>query len=57
MERKPIALGIGCEQRPIEVAVDVRRIPQSRTKPQFNRDTLRDALATVHIGCRFKQRA
>ena len=34
----------------IEVIVDVRRIPQSRTNPQFNRDTLRDALASVQIG-------
>jgi uncharacterized protein (DUF488 family) len=34
----------------VEVVVDVRRIPQSRTNPQFNYDTLRDALAMVEIG-------
>jgi hypothetical protein len=38
------------EASQIEVIVDVRRIPQSRTNPQFNRDTLRDALASVQIG-------
>jgi uncharacterized protein (DUF488 family) len=34
----------------IELVVDVRRIAQSRTNPQFNRDTLLDALATAKIG-------
>jgi uncharacterized protein (DUF488 family) len=34
----------------IELLVDVRSIPRSRTNPQFNRDTLPDALAPEHIG-------
>jgi uncharacterized protein (DUF488 family) len=34
----------------IELVVDVRRIPRSRTNPQFNRETLADDLATVQIG-------
>ena len=34
----------------IELVVDVRRIPHSRTNPQFNRETLADDLATVQIG-------
>src|SRR4026208_2088169 len=34
----------------IELVVDVRRIPRSRTNPQFNRETLPDDLATVQIG-------
>src|SRR6188472_2521757 len=34
----------------IELVVDVRRIPRSRTNPQFNRETLVDDLATVQIG-------
>jgi uncharacterized protein (DUF488 family) len=34
----------------VEVVVDVRRIPQSRMNPQFNRDMLRDALARAQIG-------
>jgi len=33
----------------IEIVVDVRRIPRSRTTPQFNRETLADDLATVQI--------
>ena len=33
----------------IETLVDVRSIPRSRTNPQFNRDTLPDSLAPVHI--------
>jgi uncharacterized protein (DUF488 family) len=33
----------------IELLVDVRSIPRSRTNPQFNRDTLPDALASEHI--------
>jgi len=33
----------------IETLVDVRSIPRSRTNPQFNRDTLPDALAPEHI--------
>lgn len=33
----------------IESLVDVRSIPRSRTNPQFNRDTLPDALAAEHI--------
>jgi uncharacterized protein (DUF488 family) len=34
----------------IETLVDVRSIPRSRTNPQFNRDTLPEALAPAHIG-------
>jgi uncharacterized protein (DUF488 family) len=34
----------------IELVVDVRRIPRSRTNPQFNRETLPEDLATVQIG-------
>ena len=34
----------------IELVVDVRHIPRSRTNPQFNRETLADDLATVQIG-------
>jgi uncharacterized protein (DUF488 family) len=34
----------------IETVVDVRSIPRSRTNPQFNRETLPDALSRQHIG-------
>ena len=34
----------------IETVVDVRSIPRSRTNPQFNRDTLPDALSREQIG-------
>jgi uncharacterized protein (DUF488 family) len=34
----------------IETLVDVRSIPRSRTNPQFNLDTLPEALAAVNIG-------
>lgn len=34
----------------IDLLVDVRSIPRSRTNPQFNRDTLPGALASEHIG-------
>jgi uncharacterized protein (DUF488 family) len=34
----------------VELVVDVRHIPRSRTNPQFNRETLPDALASVRIG-------
>ncbi|ACC73719.1 DUF488 domain-containing protein [Paraburkholderia phymatum] len=34
----------------IETLVDVRSIPRSRTNPQFNRETLPDALSDEHIG-------
>jgi uncharacterized protein (DUF488 family) len=33
----------------IATLIDVRSIPRSRTNPQFNRDTLPDALAPEHI--------
>ncbi len=33
----------------VELLVDVRSIPRSRTNPQFNRDTLPDSLAPAHI--------
>ncbi|MBN3757672.1 DUF488 domain-containing protein [Paraburkholderia sp. Tr-20389] len=34
----------------IGTLADVRSIPRSRTNPQFNRDTLPDALSREHIG-------
>lgn len=34
----------------VVLAVDVRRIPRSRINPQFNRETLPDALTKVQIG-------
>lgn len=34
----------------VEHLVDVRTIPRSRTNPQFNRDSLPDALAPFQIG-------
>jgi uncharacterized protein (DUF488 family) len=34
----------------IGTLIDVRSIPRSRTNPQFNRDTLPNALAPEHIG-------
>ncbi|MEM5387351.1 DUF488 domain-containing protein [Paraburkholderia phymatum] len=33
----------------IETVVDVRSIPRSRTNPQFNRETLPDALSRKHM--------
>jgi uncharacterized protein (DUF488 family) len=35
-----------------DLVVDVRTVPRSRTNPQFNRDTLPDALAAHGIGYR-----
>src|SRR5262249_47310465 len=34
----------------VAMVVDVRTVPRSRTNPQFNRDTLPDALAPFQIG-------
>jgi uncharacterized protein (DUF488 family) len=34
----------------VALVVDVRRMPRSRTNPQFNRETLPDALANAQIG-------
>jgi uncharacterized protein (DUF488 family) len=34
----------------VTLVVDVRRVPRSRTNPQFNRETLPDALAKAQIG-------
>lgn len=34
----------------IELVVDVRAIPRSRSNPQFNGDTLPGALATFQVG-------
>jgi uncharacterized protein (DUF488 family) len=34
----------------VDRLIDVRTVPRSRTNPQFNRDTLPDALARHHIG-------
>lgn len=36
----------------VELLVDVRTVPRSRTNPQFNADTLPEALAGHHIGYR-----
>lgn len=36
----------------VELLVDVRTVPRSRTNPQFNADVLPDALATYGIGYR-----
>ncbi|WP_119274464.1 DUF488 domain-containing protein [Taklimakanibacter deserti] len=33
----------------IEFVVDIRTVPRSRTNPQFNKDTLPDALAAVGV--------
>ena len=38
------------QEVPIELLVDVRTVPRSRTNPQFNIDTLPAALAAVGIG-------
>ena len=35
---------------PVEVVVDIRTVPRSRTNPQFNQDVLGDALAPYQIG-------
>ena len=37
-------------QAPVELLVDVRSFPRSRTNPQFNTDALRDCLAAAGIG-------
>jgi uncharacterized protein (DUF488 family) len=34
----------------VNLLIDVRTVPRSRTNPQFNRDTLPDALRTAGIG-------
>ncbi len=39
-------------QAGVDLAVDVRTIPRSRTNPQFNADTLPDGLASWQIGYR-----
>src|SRR3954470_17701064 len=44
-------IGLLRESR-IEVLVDVRAFPRSRRQPQFNIDTLPDALASAGIGYR-----
>ena len=33
----------------IELVADVRKLPMSRTNPQFNKDALAEALATFHV--------
>ena len=40
------------QQAAIELVVDVRAIPRSRTNPQFNTDVLRDSLAAAGIAYR-----
>jgi uncharacterized protein (DUF488 family) len=37
----------------VEVLVDVRSVPRSRTNPQFNADVLPATLNTAHIGYRY----
>ena len=40
----------------VELVIDVRSIPRSRTNPQYNLDTLGDALAPFQIGhCRIEE--
>jgi uncharacterized protein (DUF488 family) len=60
----PIIYTIGHSTRPIaefltlvqqvgvDLLVDVRSIPRSRTNPQFNADALSEALGSVEISCR-----
>jgi uncharacterized protein (DUF488 family) len=36
----------------VELVADVRTVPRSRTNPQYNQDTLPNALETFHIGYR-----
>jgi uncharacterized protein (DUF488 family) len=36
----------------VEVVVDIRSIPRSRTNPQYNEDALANALAEYQIACR-----
>jgi uncharacterized protein (DUF488 family) len=60
-EKAPLVLTIGHSTRPLEVfidllkthgvkrIVDVRTVPRSRHNPQFNLDTLPDALSAVGI--------
>ena len=38
------------EKARVEIVVDVRTVPRSRTNPQYNRDTLPDMLAPYQIG-------
>lgn len=40
------------KQHGIEMIVDVRTVPRSRANPQFNRESLPDALETQEIGYR-----
>jgi len=40
------------QQVTVELVVDVRAFPRSRTNPQFNADTLPESLAAVGIGYR-----
>jgi uncharacterized protein (DUF488 family) len=39
-------------QVPIDLLVDIRSMPRSRTNPQFNREALQAALAAVGLGYR-----
>jgi uncharacterized protein (DUF488 family) len=36
----------------VEIVADVRTVPRSRTNPQYNQDTLPNALKAFHIGYR-----
>ena len=37
---------------PVELAIDVRTVPRSRTNPQYNQDVLGEALAPYQVGYR-----
>ncbi len=63
-EKSPLVLTIGHSTRPLEVfidllkthgvrmIVDVRTVPRSRHNPQFNLETLPEALKSARIGYR-----
>ena len=42
---------------PVELVVDIRSVPRSRTNPQFNLDALPEALAAWQIGLYADSRA
>ena len=35
---------------PVQLVIDVRTVPRSRTNPQYNSDTLPDALGDYQVG-------
>jgi uncharacterized protein (DUF488 family) len=50
--RSVVELAALLQHAGVNLVVDVRSVPRSRTNPQFNADTLPDALATFQIGYR-----